>query len=111
MIPPRTILAPVDFSEASRASLHCAARLAGQWSAALHVVHVLDPLLAAAAQTRHIDLVSGTRDELHAFCREARLDGRAVPILHVVAGAADEAICDAAAAHGADLIVAGSRGL
>ena len=36
------------------------------WGAALHVVHVLDPLLAAAAPARHIDLLSGTRDELDA---------------------------------------------
>ncbi|HET9270717.1 MAG TPA: universal stress protein [Vicinamibacterales bacterium] len=111
MIPPRTILAPIDFSEASRASLQCAARLAGQWNAALHVLHVLDPLLATAAQTRHIDLVSGTRDELDTFCRDAGLDSRVVPTLHVVVGAAAEAICEAASAHHADLIVAGSRGL
>ena len=111
MIPPRTILAPVDFSDASRASLQCAARLAGHWSAALHVVHVLDPLLAAAAQTRHIDLVSGTRDELDTFCRDAGLDRRVVPTLHVVVGAAAETICETALSHGADLIVAGSRGL
>ena len=111
MIPPRTILSPVDFSDASRASLHCAARLAGPWGAALHVVHVLDPLLATAAQTRHIDLVSGTRDELRAFCRDAALDGRVVPTLHVVVGGAADAICETASALGADLIVAGSRGL
>ena len=111
MIPPRTILAPVDFSEASRVSLQCAARLAGLWSAALHVVHALDPLLAAAARTRHIDIVSGTRDELATFCRDAGLDARVVPTLHVAVGAAAEAICDAASVHGADLIVAGSHGL
>ena len=111
MIPPRTILAAIDFSDASRTSLQCAGRLAATWGAALHVVHVLDPLLAAAAQARHIDLVSGTRDELDAFCRDAGLDDRVVPTLHVVAGAAAEAICETASAHGADLIVAGSRGL
>jgi nucleotide-binding universal stress UspA family protein len=111
MIPPRTILAPIDFSDASRASVRCAARLAGRWGAALHVLHVLDPLLAAAAQTRHIDLVSGTRDELDIFCRDAGLDSRVVPRLHVAVGAAAEAICATASVHGADLIVAGSRGL
>src|SRR5262245_16054196 len=111
MIPPRTILSPIDFSEASRTSLQCAARLAGQWRAALHVVHVLDPLLAAAAETRHIGLVAGTRDELDTFCRDAGLDRRVVPTLHVVVGAAADTICTTASAHGADLIVAGSRGL
>jgi nucleotide-binding universal stress UspA family protein len=111
MIPPRAILAAVDFSDASRASLHCAAALARRWSAALHVVHVLDPLLAVAAQMRHIDLVADTRQELLDFCRGIPLaEGRA-PALHVVSGSAAQSICDTAAAQGADLIVAGSHGL
>jgi nucleotide-binding universal stress UspA family protein len=108
MIPPRTILAPIDFSDASRASLQCAAALAGRWGASLHVVHVLDPLLAAAAQTRHIDLANDARDELETFCRELRLDGAT---LHIGVGTAADVICDTATARGADLIVAGSRGL
>ena len=111
MIPPRTILAPVDFSDASRASLHCAATLARRWGATLHVVHALDPLLATAAQTRHIDLVAGTRDELGDFCRGIPLAEGTAPVLHVVTGPAADAICDTASTHGADLIVAGSRGL
>lgn len=110
MIPARTILAPVDFSDASRASLQCAARLAARWSAALHVVHVLDPLLATAAQTRHLDLVASTRDDLETFCRDAALVAVA-PDLHVVVGAPADAICETAGALDADLIVAGSRGL
>jgi nucleotide-binding universal stress UspA family protein len=111
MIPPRTVLAPVDFSEASRSSLHCAARLAARWRAALHVVHVLDPLLFTAAQTQHIDLVAGTRDELDAQCRDTRFDHGGAPQLHVVVGAPAAAICDTADEVGAELIVAGSRGL
>lgn len=111
MIPPRTILAPVDFSDASRASLHCAATLARRWGATVHVVHALDPLLATAAQTRHIDLVTGTRDELGEFCRGIPLAEGAAPALHVVTGPAADAICDTASRLGADLIVAGSRGL
>lgn len=110
MIPPRTVLAPVDFSEASRASLQCAAALADRWSARLHVLYVIDPLLAAAGQMQHFDLSADARDELDTFFREARLNGPA-PVLHVAVGAAAETICDLAQAHGADLIVAGSRGL
>jgi nucleotide-binding universal stress UspA family protein len=110
MIPPQTILAPVDFSDASRASLQCAAALAGHWSASLHVVHVLDPLLAAAAETRRIDLVADARDELESFCRDSHLKG-AAPVVHIGIGAAADVICDTAEAQGADLIVAGSRGL
>lgn len=111
MIPARTILAPIDFSEASRGSLHCAARLARRWNATLHVMHALDPLLAAAAQTRHLDLFAGTRDELTSFCAGAGLPDDVVPVLHVAVGAAAGTICDAALEHHADLIVAGSRGL
>ena len=61
MIPPRTILAPVDFSDASRVSLEHAARLAARWTATLHVMHAIDPLLAAAAGARHLDLAGTTR--------------------------------------------------
>ena len=110
MIPPRTILAAVDFSDASRASLHCAAALARRWTASLHVVHVLDPLLATAAQMRHIDLVSDTREELRNFCRGIPLAEGPAHVLHVVTGSAAQAICDTAAAHGVNLIVAGSHG-
>ena len=111
MLPPRTILSAVDFSDASRASLHCAARLAASCGAALHVVHAIDPLLAAAARAHHIALTADTRDELDTFCRDAILPSAAAPVLHVVIGSAPDAICDTAATIGADLIVAGSRGL
>src|SRR5690349_19756359 len=111
MIPARTILAPIDFSDASRGSLHCAARLARRWNATLHVMHALDPLLAAAAQTRHLDLFTSTRDELKSFCAGAGLPDDVIPVLHVAVGEAPDAIGNAALEHGADLIVAGSRGL
>jgi nucleotide-binding universal stress UspA family protein len=77
----------------------------------LHVVHALDPLLAAATQTRHIDLVAGTRDALGEFRRGIPLAEGAAAIVHAVTGPAAEAICDTASTPGADLIVAGSRGL
>ena len=74
-------------------------------------MHVLDPLLAAAAQMRHIDLVSDTREELRDFCRGIPLGEVGAPGAACVSGPAAQAICDTAAALGADLIVAGSRGL
>ncbi len=109
MIPPRTILAPVDFSDASRVSLELAARLAARWSAVLHVMHAIDPLLAAAAGTRHLNLAGTTRDELTAFATPAA--GPGAVQYHVTVGAAAESICRTAEALGADLIVAGTRGL
>jgi nucleotide-binding universal stress UspA family protein len=111
LIPPRTILAPTDFSDASRASLHCAARLASLWNARLHVLHVLDPLLVAAARTRHIDLAGDAREELATFVNAAVPGDGLAPSLHVAVGAAAAGICDAADAHSADLVVIGSRGL
>jgi nucleotide-binding universal stress UspA family protein len=111
MIPPRVILAPVDFSEASRRALSCAARLARLWHAELHVLHAVDPFLAAAAHAAHLDLIAGTRDDLTAFTASAGPAGERAPLHHVVIGPAAEAICAAAADQRADLIVAGARGL
>ena len=110
MIPPRTILAPIDFSDASRLSLECAARLAARWSAALHVMHAIDPLLAAAAGSRRVDLAGSTRDELVAFSADAAWAGPLAGA-HVTVGAAAESICETAERLGADLIVTGARGL
>ena len=86
MIPPRTVLSAADFSDASHASLHCAARLAARCGAALHVMHAIDPLLAVAAKAQHIDLPADTRAELVTFCREAGLPSAVTPALHVKIG-------------------------
>ena len=56
MMPPRSILAAVDFSAPSRVALEFAARLANHCQASLHVLYVEDPLLAAAAKAQGIDL-------------------------------------------------------
>lgn len=64
MTRPRSILAAVDFSDASRVALQFAARLAHQCQAELHVLHAEDPLLNAAARHHGIDLSSETREEL-----------------------------------------------
>jgi hypothetical protein len=47
----RSILCPVDFSDASRTALDVAARFVRQFKAGLHVLFVQDPLLAPAAAT------------------------------------------------------------
>jgi nucleotide-binding universal stress UspA family protein len=111
MLPPRKILAPVDFSDASRASLQCAARLANQWNAELHVVHALDPLLATAAGAQGLDVTTSAREEFAEFVAGAGTGRAPAPALHLLVGAAATAICDTAAKLGADLIVVGARGL
>jgi nucleotide-binding universal stress UspA family protein len=111
MFPLRTILAAVDFSEPSRLALTCAARLAKQAHAQLHVLHVLDPLLAAAAHSAGIDLTRETRAELGAFALRAVPAGDWAPGHHVVTGAAVDAICNIAGRESADLVVVGARGM
>ena len=83
MFPPKVVLAAVDFSEPSRVALTCAARLAKQCGAELHVLHAEDPLLACAAQKAGVDLTRETRDELTAFMQSAAPAGEWAPIHHV----------------------------
>ena len=111
MFPPRAILAAVDFSEPSRVALTCAARLAKQCRAHLHVLHAEDPLLASAARSKGIDLTGETRAELGAFMQGAFPAGEWTPSHHVVDGSPIEAICHIAERESADLIVVGARGM
>jgi len=111
VMPPTSILVPVDFSDYSHVALQFAARLAHQCGAQLRVLHAQDPLLEAAAQARGIELVHGTRAELTAFMQSAPPAGDWLPIHDVVSGLPAHAIGLEAARQGADLIVMGPRGL
>ena len=119
MMPPRFVLAAIDFSPSSRGALDMAARLAHDAAATLHVLHAQEPLLAAAARVRGFDLQRDTVAELERFVdgtlsprwrQESAARGRPVA-LHVVTGAADEVICDIALRERADLVVVGARGM
>jgi nucleotide-binding universal stress UspA family protein len=111
MIPPRTILAAVSFSEASRVALVLAARLARQCGAELHVLHAEDPVLSAAADRAGIDLARETRDDLQRFIAGAWPAAHCVPQSHIIAGRVVDVILNVAGRHGADLVVVGSRGM
>ena len=111
MIPPRTILAAIDFSETSRTALVLAARLARDCRAELHVLHAEHPLLDAAVTYAGIDLAGDTRDEFGRFIASASPAAAAAPRLQVVIGAAVDAILEVAHRHTADLVVVGSHGL
>ena len=111
MIPPRTILAAVDFSDASKAALALAARLARHCGSDLHVAHVEHPLLEAAAQHAGIDLTGETREELQRFIASAAPAAECSPHARVAAGPAVEVILDQAHQLRADLIVVGGRGM
>lgn len=112
VIPPRSILAAVDFSEPSRVALRFAARLATQCTATLHVLHAADPLLAAAADAEAIDLAGETREELERFTANTspRLNRTSVH-LHVIVGDSVPVICNLAAREQVDLIVVGAHGM
>lgn len=111
MIPPRTILAATDFSDASLGALAFAARLARHCDAALHIVHAEHPLLSAAAERSGIDLAAETREELQRVIAGAPPAADCSPQLHVLSGAAVDVVTAVAHARDADLIVVGSRGM
>jgi nucleotide-binding universal stress UspA family protein len=110
MIPPRRILAAIDFSDSSWAALAFAARLARHCRAELHVLHAEDPQLAEAASARGADLLSEVHEELHGFV--ASVDrASTVAQYHVVVGTAVDAVCDIALRERVDLVVIGVRGM
>jgi nucleotide-binding universal stress UspA family protein len=105
MIPPRDILAVVNFSESSRAALILAARLARHCGAELHVLHAEAPMLDAAARQAGIDLARETYDALRRFVADSGPAALCSPQLHVIAGPAVDVILDVAHQHRADLVV------
>jgi len=111
MIPPRRILAGVDFSAGSRDALAGAARLARLCGADLHVVHVVDPRLASAAAQSGIDLADEATRELTSFACAVVAHAADPPRFHVVRGESAAAIEDVADREEADLIVVGKHGL
>lgn len=111
MMPPRSVLAAVDFSEPSRVALDFAARLATQCQATLHVLHVENPLLAAAARAQGIELIREAREELAHFTAATSATGNLAAHHHVVSGDAVRTICDIAEREQADVIVLGMHGM
>lgn len=111
MLPPRTVLAGIDFSEGARAALDFAARLATHCRARLHVLHAHDPAIASGPGPAPPAIAAEGADELRAF-------GAAVPALrpdswvpHIVIGGAADVICHIADRERADIIVLGAHGL
>jgi nucleotide-binding universal stress UspA family protein len=111
MIPPRTILAAVDFSDGSREALVLAARLAHHCRAQLHILHAEDPLLRAAAEESGVDLGVETHGELQHFIASAWPAAECMPRVHASTGPAVDVILDAAGRHDADLVVVGRTGM
>ena len=111
MIPPRVILAPIDFSESSRTALATAGRLARHTGATLTVVYAENPLLAEAARRANIDLAGDTTRELEQFIVRTPAAAAVSPRSHIATGAAVDVIVQAAETLNADLLVVGSHGM
>ena len=111
MIPPRGVLAAVDFSDTSRTALVLAARFARQCGAELHVLHAEDPLLSATARHTGIDLARETDEELQRFIGSAWPAAECSPGRHVVTGDAVDVIIETAHRVQAQVVVVGNRGM
>jgi nucleotide-binding universal stress UspA family protein len=107
----RSVLCPVDFSEASRTALHVAVQVAREFNASLHVLFVEDPLLASAVALgppQSVDL----KEELRRFIAATPyLDPPADPTLHVASGEPAEEIIRLAEREHLDGIVMATHGL
>jgi nucleotide-binding universal stress UspA family protein len=103
------VLVGIDFSNPSRVALTAAAWLSRQSGAELHVVHIEDRLLHAAAREQGWDLSGETLDELRRFVLEAApgIEAR----YHIGAGSTVEALLAAANGIKADMVVAGAHGM
>ena len=112
MIPPRVVLAAVDFSDPSRIALLFARRLACHSGAALHVLHAQEPLLAEGARQAGFDLARDTEAELDRFAAgPPRAAAERPPRLHVATGPAVDVIVQTAQRIDADVVVVGSHGM
>jgi nucleotide-binding universal stress UspA family protein len=111
----RTILCPIDFSDASREALRWAVAVAARQHSRLIVLAALEPLLAHAAQARFKqDLKADTATTLEDFVAgvvERKESERPKYDLDVQIGSASDVIVDAATRNSVDLVVMGTYGI
>lgn len=118
MLTLKTVLVPTDFSEASESALRYGKAMAEAFGASLHVVHVMEDLLAHAwAAEVYVSSMPQLRDEIEKESRQRlgallteteRATLRAETTL--LAGNPFLEIIRYAKAHGVDLIVMGTHG-
>jgi nucleotide-binding universal stress UspA family protein len=113
----RTILVPVDFSKHAHAALDLAIELAKESGGELHLLHAYE-LPATMTMTYGVAIPQsvwdGVKDAAAAQLAELQKRVAAAGVkssAHVMTAPAADAIAEAAAAHHADLIVMGTRGL
>ena len=118
MLTLKTVLVPTDFSEASESALRYGKAMAEAFGASLHVVHVMEDLLAHAwAAEVYVSSMPQLRDEIEKESRQRlgallteaeRTTLRAETAL--LAGNPFLEIIRYAKTHGVDLIVMGTHG-
>ena len=118
MLTLKTVLVPTDFSDASESALRYGKAMAEAFGASLHVVHVMEDLLAHAwAAEVYVSSMPQLRDEIEKESRQRlgallteaeRKALRAETAL--LAGNPFLEIIRYAKAHGVDLIVMGTHG-
>jgi nucleotide-binding universal stress UspA family protein len=118
MLTLKTVLVPTDFSEASESALRYGKAMAEAFGASLHVVHVMEDLLAHAwAAEVYVSSMPQLRDEIERESRQRlgalltddeRKKLRAEAAL--LAGNPFLEIIRYAKTHGVDLIVMGTHG-
>lgn len=111
MVPPRRILAAVDFSPGSRAAYRLADRLARQGNAELHVLCAVEPALIAAAGAQGVDLRMHVEEDLRRFTAGIATTPLPDTRYHVIEGGASSVILNIAQRECIDLIVLGKEGL
>jgi nucleotide-binding universal stress UspA family protein len=111
MMPPRTILAATDFTDASISALAFAARLATHCRATLHVLHVDDRSPGGVPGQSTIDLSDRTRREFQRVIAIAAPDAGCSLFVHAMAGRPADVILEVARARRADVVVVGSQGM
>ena len=109
-----TILLAVDLGESSGKTADRAGALARHSGAALHIIHVIEPISFAYGGDIPMDF-SGIQEEIHEQARQqlAKFAGQygvSAECQHIVLGRPEVEIHSKAEEVGADLIVVGSRG-
>lgn len=113
MLPVRTILVPIDFSDPSRAALGKARELAEHWGAALRLLHAYSPpsgLPPGFAMDPDFEakVAQAAEHALRDLARECGAASNVRVTVEVARGGPVEAIV--AQARGADLVVMGTHG-
>lgn len=114
-IPPlRRLLVAVDLSEHSRAALHVAGGIAGQFGAVLDVLYVWAAPFYDADEHFDADLFErirqSARADLDEFVRSAALPVELKLEVHIASGAPGERIAERITASSPDLLVLGTHG-